>query len=96
MKISNKIRDEKIQKFINTDFEAPLIRQKYIKLYEIVLDEENEITEFLAPDELMLIAEEVGPGFTCIISSAIVDMRKITKDTRKTTDAIIRSAMKKA
>lgn len=96
MKISNKIRDERIQNFIGTNFEAPLIRQKYIKLYEVVLDDEGLITEFLSPEDICIIAEEVGPGFSCIIADAIVDMKKLSKDTRKTTDSIIKSVLKKA
>lgn len=92
MKISNIQRDEKISKFANKYFEAPLFPQKYIKYYEVFVDD-DEIERFTLED-ILLIAENVGPDFKILIHDVEVDMQKFTKDVRKTTDAMIRSIMK--
>lgn len=93
MKISNEHRDEKIAKFINGCFEAPLISKKYIKYYEVVVGDDE--VEYFTLEDILMIAEEVGPDFKIIVSGAEIDMSKLTKDVRKTTNSIIKSSLKK-
>lgn len=92
MKISNEKRNENISEFISKNLERPLINSKYIKYYEVAVGE-NE-TDFLTPEDILDIIEIADADFSLFILDAQVDVDKLSKDVRKTTDTIIKNVLK--
>lgn len=95
MKVSNKEREERISDFIIENLEAPYIDPTYVLFYEI--EDENGDSSIMTPDELSIVATNQGlQNLTFLICGACVDLDKISKDSRRQTDKMIKKAIKAA
>ena len=91
MKITDD-RDKNIIEFLDSNVVPHFAHMKYIKYYEVFISE-NQVL-MVTPEEIFEICEEQGPDFSLDIAGARLNYEKISKDIKKSTNKIVKNALK--